>query len=89
MDLLCTYMLLHCTYILKIPAYNYSIYVITFVITQLALPLHLNSFLNRHNTHTHLTLILPESHLNVSSKSVSQYNLTKMSTLCLLFDGST
>jgi len=47
MDLLCTYMFLHCTYILKIQACNYSCnYVITSVITQLTHPLHFNLPLN-------------------------------------------
>ncbi len=77
MHLLCTYMFLHCTYILK------NISVITFIITLLTHPLHLNPPLNL-PIPPNLSLTSPVSHLN-SSNSVLQYSMNTMSTLYLFF----
>ncbi len=61
--------------------------VITFIITLLTHPLHLNPPVNL-PIPPNLSLTLPVSHLN-SSKSVLQYNMNTISTLYLFFDVST
>ncbi len=60
---------------------------ITFIITLLTHPLHLNPLLNLPIT-PNLSLTLPVSHRN-SSRSVLQYNMNTISNIVLIFDVST
>ncbi len=84
MQFLCTYMFLHCTYILKKYLYlvtsviNFCNYIYNYTVAH---PLHLP-------TPPNLFPTLTVSHLN-SSKNVLQYNMTTISTFYLFFDVST
>ncbi len=86
MHLLCTYMFLNSTFIKKntcMQLHMQLVYVITFIITLLTHPLHLNPTLNL-PIPPNLSLILTVSLLN-SSKSILQYNMKTIGTLYFFF----